>query len=146
MNARLITLAGLTALYFPCIPSVAAEQIVSCPPELANEAVQIGKVPTGWTASTPRSLRLSAVGMMAGPPVTKTELKPDGGHDFKGGSIESWDLADMPGERWISCQYGEDAVRLGRRLDDSVTFCSVTYTKTKPFGATKIEVRCKSGQ
>lgn len=122
----------------------AAELVVACPAELPAQALQGVQLPQGWLASTPHRLRLTAVGMMAGAPASKLELKPEASQTSRPQrTVETWDLrGDFPEGKWISCQYGEDAVRLSRRFDDKVTSCSVTTAKNT--GLAVIDARCST--
>lgn len=127
-----------------CFGGGPTEQVIPCPPALAANSVQLVNVPAGWTPSTPYAFKLSGAEIMGGPPASKAQLVPDGGHKIKNGSVTSWDLAgEMPEGKWLNCTYGEDMVHLSRRLADNIQSCSVTYTKTSK-GHKDVIVNCKS--
>jgi hypothetical protein len=126
--------------------AVATEKRIECPSEIAQDSIPAVRAPNGWTSSTRSGLRLHAVDLSYGPPSQMTFLKPE--EASRGGKgMDKWsDLHLRPpgdGGIWIGCNYGNsDNVVLGKRLDDTVSECTATYTRDKQ-GAYLVNIGCK---
>lgn len=111
---------------------------IACPSEIAQDALPPVRAPHGWTASTRGGLRLHAVDLSYGPASNLTFLKPmDVSRGGKG--MDQWSDLQIrpPGDAgiWIGCNYGNsDNVVLGKRLNDTVSECTATYTRDKQGG------------
>lgn len=133
-----------------CVAAPAqAEHRVECPSELGPESIVPPKAPTGWTASARSRVTLHSVDISLGPPRELAFLTPEDVPTAKGkGSLQWTDLAIRPVGKedkgiWVACNYGKsDTLVLGKRLDDRVSACKVTYTKNKK-NSFDVDLRCK---
>lgn len=124
--------------------ATAAGQDTTCPATLSPANVHIVDAPAGWTPFTASSLRLSAIGIMSGPPETREMARPDSAVKTKDGSVVKWTLSTAPGEQaWMSCSYGKDvALTLSKPLQTGLKECTAIYKNTKP-GDAAIAFSCK---
>lgn len=135
--------AGLAAAV-PAFQASAARQRIECPALLPATAVKIVDAPPGWTPFTPSLVRLHAAGALAGPPESMAILKGEMYQKGKDKEINVFDLDERPSEKWMQCSYGSgNEVTLSRRLPDDTASCTVTYTKTKPYGEVVIDIFCR---
>lgn len=75
-----------------------------------------------------------------------TFLKPEDASNG-GAGMDKWSDLQIrpPGNAgiWIGCNYGNsDNIVLGKRLDDTVSECTATYTKDKR-GVFSVNISCK---
>lgn len=124
-------------MFLPMV-AIGAER-VACPAVLPAEAITV-RAPAGWTSVTTSFTRLTGAGMMAGPPESMAELKPD----TRDRMNPRWTFAPEY-EKWMTCGYGS-ALQISKRLDDSTTACTVRYVKSEHGGIESATATCKDGK
>lgn len=143
---RAFALLCAWAAVYDATAAITSAKRIECPSQISQESIPLVRAPNGWTASNRAALRLHAVDLSYGPPSRMTFLKPeDASHGGKG--RDKWTDLQIrpPGDAgiWIGCSYGNsDNVVLGKRLDDTVSECTATYTKDQQ-GAILIDFGCK---
>ena len=78
--------------------------------------------------------------MMSGEPATRTYLVPQKSRE----DSQTYHFDRGDGERWLWCSYGgAGGVQLARKLDPSVTSCTVSIKNKKPENTLSAAVTCK---
>jgi len=146
-SMRLLALAmGMLGLL--ARSATAAPVFEDCPRQIGELEVKLVGGPIGWSAYSPERLPLLAAGFMAGPPATKTELKPDSTKQHRGGAVSIWkfdpEFILKPGGLWLSCAYGrEGELTLSKKISDGFAECTVTYGPRRAGKDRDIRVTCK---
>lgn len=126
------------------LPLLAAgsEQETRCPSSMPAEALAI-RAPDGWSGFSPSIMRLTGVGMMAGPPESMAYLVPYKSMSTKSGGTSTWIFPDV-GEKWLYCLYGNSAsIQISKRLGDAATECTVRHVSSKFGSIEEVTVVCR---
>jgi hypothetical protein len=120
-----------------------ASDVYDCPStvRLASASVAPEDVPAGFEPRVSDSIiRLSGNNLYDGPPENRGQLKPD----FAKGDVATWTLTPgkYPQGVWISCDYAQGLVKIVARTKESVTSCSVTTKKVKPYNTLTARFVC----
>lgn len=119
---------------------LAAEMNASCPMRIPGSVVKPDKPVEGWTTTVAEQLHLTAAGILAGAPQTKTYLVPQ--KDTK--TVQTYSFSEGDGERWLWCSYGgAGGVELARKLDEKATSCTIISKMKKPERTLSASVQCK---
>jgi hypothetical protein len=129
-------------------PILAQNKVEQCPSQITETGLQLLKGPVGWVAYQGGTMRLEAAGFMAGPPSTKTDLKPWSSEEIRGARTAIWkfdpdSFLDSDG-LWLSCAYGKaQNVTLSRKIRSDYAECRVAYSTNKGDPSHHIVVTCK---
>jgi hypothetical protein len=144
MSRRFIL--ALAGLAYSAV-STAAQQVISCPLWLPANSFVSKSLPGGdWVGLMPQEVRLSSGGMLHGSPEGNAYLAPTESKGAKIGYesqwIQRWQLDHPRRETWVYCGYGNDAVQLFKRVNDSTRQCSA-ISKSHQGAITDITFKCR---
>lgn len=131
----------------PCVaaadnPAVAPP---SCPRELPASSIQI-RAGAEWRPFVEFSLPLHSASMSSGPPESLSQLRGVDLHQRGEPPSTLYEFGKVGYERgkWLACNYGEAGeLTISRRLDDSLTACTITHFKGRANQPRRIDVSCK---
>jgi len=122
----------------------AAEQTISCPPELPPEALKIAERGDGWKPFVGSPLYLHDAAPIAGPPVRLGTIMGKMQKRGKNEWTETYQLdVGYPEGVWFQCAYGEsNSHTLAKKLDASIKSCVVKGKAGSKFGQNIFDIRC----
>ena len=123
------------------VMTTAAELSANCPLTLEAEAVSV-RAPAGYIGSLPREVRLSAGGVMRGPPNSMGYLIPSSTKKSKAVTTQTY-VFDEGNEKWLWCTYGDSPLQLAKRLSDAATVCTVAFEENKHGNIVRLDVTCR---
>lgn len=128
------------------LPAQAAPSTqLACPESIPAASIQLQVLPSGWTPYVDGPLCLSGAAPIDGPPQRRGQLVPSSEHKQQGWSVARYRLeGSYPDGKWLQCSYGAyGEISLSKRLDDSVSFCEVSYRKGGKVGQNEVRVDCR---
>jgi hypothetical protein len=141
-RSDLILAASLVSI----TPAAAAGNTpITCPAQLAAEAVQVAHPAPGWTGFVPTFFLLESVGVTTGPLQERAILRGEQQKLTGKAYRVSFPLDDSPGEKWLMCEYARSQIVQAQRLPDDTSRCDVLYTPDKHGGFT-IQTTCQAGR
>ena len=132
MKLAIITFAAACSSLAAAV-ALGAEQHVTCPQRLEPEAIQPGKLPSGWQLHVLSPAYLTEGGMLHGPPNESAFLVPDSSTSRKVGKqlrvTQRWTF-DVPHgcTKWMYCGYGGGGttLKLFKQVLESATECELS--------------------
>lgn len=120
-----------------------ASHAASCPDQIAEAALAV-KVDAGWKTFIAAPLYLHSVSATDGPPERLGHLIAKHEASGRGTWTDTYDLrGPFPEGKWLQCSYGMlNEVVLSRRLDDSITSCTIKGRKGEKAGQNVFSVLC----
>jgi hypothetical protein len=122
--------------------SMAAPQRIECPKEVPEATIRLVATDNGWKPYKSCPLKLSSAAPTGGPPEMNADLAQFTTKRSKAARIDTYDLSPPhPGGIWMKCGYGaSNEITLNKRLDDSITRCTITQKNAAP---SEIEILCE---
>lgn len=116
-----------------------------CPERISESSVAVKVVADGWQPFVASPLYLHSVAPTDGPPQRLGQLI---GKQVRTGLNDWTDTYDLRGPfpegKWLQCSYGMlNEIVLSKRLDDSVTACTIKGTKGDKAGQNVFSVMCR---
>lgn len=110
------------------LPSWTRAEEIRCP-HLISEAPSVQTAEPGWTIVATEGKRpLERAGVYLGPPPEYGALVPDATHRSSRKETVTWHLVRTPEDVFsIGCAYTGTTAMVFKKLDSSVTTCTVTY-------------------
>lgn len=127
-----------------CGPAFAGD-MRSCPPQIQESSVDLRNVGADWTTFVAAPLYLHSVTVTDGPPERLGQLV--GRHVATGRDAwtDTYDLrGPYPEGKWLQCSYGMlNEIVLAKRLEDSITRCTIRGKKGDKAGQNVFSVECR---
>jgi len=116
-----------------------------CPEQISEHSISLANVAASWRTFVASPLYLHSVAPTDGPPERYGQLK---GKQFKTGQDAWTDTYDLhgpfPDGKWLQCSYGMlNEIVLSKRLDDSITSCTIKGKKGDKAGQNVFSVECR---
>lgn len=138
-------LAAAVSLLFLTASAEAEEYRIDCPLSIEADALQVVKMPYGWTSAAQGPFWLHSAGPMDGPPSDMAVLKENAFTKRIGKkTITKWNITGtFAVGKWMACNYGytNDFI-LSKKLDDKTSECTIT-TVEQNSGKVEIDIRCQ---
>lgn len=115
---------------------------ITCPDQLAADAVQVVRPAPGWTGFVPTFFLLDSVGVTEGQLQERATLRGEYQQLAHKAYRVSYPLAESKGEKWLLCEYAKGQIVQAQRLPDDTERCDVLYTPDKQGGFT-IQTTCQ---
>ncbi|XLZ68826.1 STY0301 family protein [Massilia sp. SR12] len=117
----------------------------SCPAQISQPSVAITDVADGWRPYIAAPLYLHSVAISDGPPERLGQLKGRQVRSDSNAWTDTYDLhGPYPEGKWLQCSYGMlNEIVLSRRLDDSITACTIEGKKGGKAGQNVFSVACR---
>lgn len=125
--------------------SVATEQRIECPSEIAPASLHLTKVSPEWRPFVSAPLFLHNAAPTNGPPETMGQMRGETTRQGKNSWTDRYSLeGHYPDGKWLQCDYGMlNEVSLSKRLPDDTKECTVTGKKGEKAGQNVFAIVCK---
>ena len=129
----------------PSLAQSAPSTQLACPESIPVASIQLQALPPGWTPYVDGPLYLSGAAPIDGPPQRRGQLVLSSERKQQGWSVARYRLeGNYPDGKWLQCSYGGyGEISLSKRLDDSVSFCEVSFRKGGKAGQSEVRVDCR---
>lgn len=140
---NLLASAALLSFAGPCNATGAATP--TCPEKISEPSVTLTNVGGGWRTFIASPLYLHSVTPTDGPPERLGQLMGMQVRTAQNGWVDTYDLSGpFPDGKWLQCSYGMlNEIVLSKRLDDSVTACTIKGMKGDKAGQNVFSVECR---
>ena len=138
-------LASATVLILAVQVHIASAQAPICPEQISEPSVAIMGIAAGWQPFVASPLYLHSVATTDGPPQRLGQLIGKQVRAGRDAWTDTYDLRGVfPDGKWLQCSYGTlNEIVLSKRLDDSITACTIKGTKGDKAGQNVFSVDCR---
>lgn len=140
---KLLMILGPAALGTPVHASGDRDPV--CPVQISESSVTINRIEGGWRPYIASPIFLHSVAPTDGPPERLGQLIGKELIAGKGTWTTTYELRGaFPEGKWLQCSYGMlNEVVLSKRLDDSISSCTIQGRKGEKAGQNVFSVNCR---
>lgn len=140
---KFAAIASLLAPVLHC--SANSNRQLACPEQISEPSIVLKNVGAGWQSYVAAPLYLHSVAPIDGPPERLGQLMGKQMNTGPNAWIDTYELrGSFPEGKWLQCSYGMlNEIVLSKRLDDSITSCTIKGKKGEKAGQNVFSVDCR---
>lgn len=140
---KLFLLSTLCALTTTC--RATNDTSLACPEQVSEPSLIVKEVREGWKPFVASPLYLHSVAPTDGPPERLGQLKGQHVSTGRNSWTDTYELrGSFPEGKWLQCSYGMlNEIVLSKRLDDSITSCTIKGKRGEKAGQNVFSVTCR---